>query len=420
MNWQGIRNITPMQAGLFLALLIVVFLPNYGIRKYGPSPAVPALLLCFLGMWWVFRERLALWRDTAQRRWLVVFLLLWVPVAISVPESLDKRESLSILGVLLLYFFTGAALLRALRTPEARTWLIAWVGFVLLFWLADGLVQFFFGSDFFGVNLSKKGRILGPFRGNTHFAVLLAILLPLLVHYFLGRRPWMAILAFSVGAVVAILVGSRAVMVYLAISGTGLFLRLPGARAKWMVVVAVVVVAVTAWVSSPVLRERAERLEALSAPTFESMDKLMSGRVSIWSNAMRMTADRPLTGVGAGAYQEAYAQYADPETDRFLKKNRRAFHAHQLYFGVAAETGLTGLAALAAIFVLAVVWVRKATPAQRLQAWPFSMGLLVYAFPINSQPPLYTQWLFPVLVLLLCGLLAALDDPADTSTASRV
>ncbi|MCK7580744.1 MAG: hypothetical protein MZV65_37320 [Chromatiales bacterium] len=47
--------------------------------------------------------------------------------------------------------------------------------------------------------------------------------------------------------------------------------------------------------------------------------------------------------------------------------------------------------------------------------------MVIYAFPINSQSVLYTHRLFPVLLLMLCGMLAALDEPqADAAPSEQV
>ena len=41
MNWQTVKNLTHVQVGAFLALLIVAVMPNFGL-KYGASPALPS------------------------------------------------------------------------------------------------------------------------------------------------------------------------------------------------------------------------------------------------------------------------------------------------------------------------------------------------------------------------------------------
>lgn len=416
---QSIRNfpgsITHQRFGTWLALLIVAFLPNYGIEKYGPSPVIPAALLCLLGIWLVWRERMALFANAAQRRWSWLFLLLVVPVALSVPASFAPRMSLSILLVLCLYFFAGVALIRALADDVQRAWLVKWVAVILLVWMADTIIQYLLGRDLLGVTMTADGRAPGPFFGNLRLSLYLSLLLPILLWWLWPRGALLALAAFGAAIAVAMMGGARNALVYLVIVGAGLFWRLPGGRQKWLTVMTLAVFAGIAITLTPTLQERFSRFGLLMNPTFENVDRLLSYRLTIWDTAANMVQDRPLLGVGAGAFQKAYAQYSTLPNDIYLRGDTRAFHAHQLYVGMTAETGLVGLLALVAIIFLCIRWYWMASASQRTAAWPFALGLTVYAFPVNSQPVLYQQWLFPVLLLLLAGMLAALESGSGTA-----
>lgn len=411
MNWQAIKSVSAAQLGAWLALLIVLCSPNYGIEKYGPSAAVPAFLLALVGMWLVWRDRQAVFAVRAQRRWATVFALLFVPALVSVPGSYNLPTSGGTAGILLLYGFAGIALIHALRERSRRDWLIRWTTVAVLFWLADAYIQLVFGRDLFGVEINPGDyRVLGPFAGNLHLSLLLVFLLPMVLTTLLPRG-WTATLAvFALAGVIAMLGGSRAALFFLAVVAVGLFTRLPGGRRKWLLAGLLLGVGGAASMLSPVVEQRFSLFSDLRHPTFESMNHLLSYRMWIWDTALNMIIDRPFRGVGAGAFQAAYEHYSTYPGDVFRGGAARAFHAHQLYIGLAAETGLFGLCAFVTILVLALRWHRRATPDQRFAAWPFGLGLLVYAFPINSQPPLYMQWLFPVLLLLLGGMFAALDE----------
>jgi len=410
-----------VQVGAFLALLIVLFLPNYGIEKYGPSPAVPAFLLTLMGMWLLWRQRTTLFASVAQRRWLAAFLLLFLPVLLSVPGSLDLRVSASIAAVMVFFFFTGVALVESLRADAERDWLIRWVAIVIAFWVADAYVQIVVGRDLFGITATADNRVLGPFDGNLRLSLFVALLLPMLLLWLIPRGWAVTFTAFALAGAVAMLSGSRAVLVFLAVIGAGLFLRLPGGRRKWLVVGILLLAGGVAATMSPVLMQRLELFGELRHPTFAALNHILSFRLWIWDTALNMVADRPLTGVGAGAFQAVYDHYSTIPGDIFRSGVTRAFHAHQLYVGLAAETGLIGLAAFCVLILLALRWYWRATPERRERAWPFALGLLVYVFPLNSQPVLLSQWLFPVMVLLLAGMLAALDDSGSgTKPAEQV
>lgn len=414
-------DIRHAQLGAFLALLIVAFSPNYGIEKYGPSPAVPAFLLCLMGLWLLWRERVALFDAPAMRRWPLMFLLLYVPVLISVPGSLEPRTSLTIAAVLPLYFFAGLALVRALRETVQREWLARWVAVLLLFWAADGAIQYLFGVDLFGVPIGPQDRVLGPFANNTRLPLMLALFAPLMLAAFLPERPRLAWLAFAFVAVVAILNGTRTMLPWLAVVAVALFLRLPKSRWRWAALLALVAGAVTVVALSPALVAKLGMLRYVDSLGFETFDRLLSFRLTIWDTAVNMLMDRPWTGVGAGAFDSAYNEYALRSADFFRDLGLSPYHAHHLYFGVAAESGLPGLAALTAMAVLGVRWYFALPREARRPAWPYAVAMLIYAFPVNSQPVPFTHWMFPVLLLLLAGMLAALDPPrTETGPTPRV
>jgi len=407
--------------GALLALLIVVFSPNYNIVKFGPSPAVPAFLLAMLGGWLLWRERTQVFAKPAMRRWAIIFLLLFVPVLVSVPLSHDLRLSAGTAGGLALYFFCGVALVRALRSDAERAWLAKWVTVVLLFWAVDSGIQYVFGHDLFGIAVAKQGRILGPFAHNLHQSVLLLLLMPLMLWWLAARSTAGALAAFLATGVAALLGGARTIFLWLGIVATALLMRLPGRRWKWGALVAMLAVIGMTLVISPALQERFGRFARIGtvAVNFNNLDLLLSRRLSLWDTGLNMIRERPLTGVGVGAFRSAYSDYSTYPEDAFHGRlaKQKPHHAHQLYISTAAETGLPGLVALILIFALCIKWYLAAPPSRRDQAWPYAVGLFVYAFPINSQPVLYSQWLFPVLLLLLAGMLAALDDaPVEVAT----
>jgi O-antigen ligase len=146
---------------------------------------------------------------------------------------------------------------------------------------------------------------------------------------------------------------------------------------------------------------------------FQTLDHMLSGRMIIWETAGEMLKDRPLTGVGAGAFADAYDQYATRPEDPFRSGGDYVggvYHAHQMYVSIAAESGLIGLAGLLAAIGLLIRWYRQAAPDLRSRAAPYAASLAVIAFPLQSQPVLYRAWWFPVVLLLLSGFIIALQS----------
>jgi len=405
------------QIGRILALLLVFWSPFVG------GPRLFSVLLAVMAGWLVYRERAALFARPAMKRWSMIFLLLWIPVLLSVPDSYKLSHSLKIAASLPLYFLAGAALIHSLRRDLDRSWLATGIGLTLALWLVDGLVQYFLGRDLIGVPLMPDGRVVGAFGDNLHLSLLLAVLAPVGLWLLLPKGALWVIGAYLAGAFVALMSGSRMSLAMLLLVAAGVYWR-----ATWryklpsLIVAAVAAAGLLALAANqPLVQERLERTRAIGDWSFTGIDTALSGRLTIWETAGRMLVDRPITGVGAGAFAAAYDRYTTRPDDPFRAGggfDGGVYHAHQMYVSIAAETGLIGLMSVLTALFLGVKWYFAAPPERRRQAWPFAFGLLVAVFPVNSQPVIYTHWWFPVLLLLLCASLAALD-PADDSGDSE-
>jgi O-antigen ligase len=219
--------------------------------------------------------------------------------------------------------------------------------------------------------------------------------------------------------------GVRMVFVMLVIIAVGLYLKLPRWRWKLPSLLLAFALLLTAMSLSPQMQLRMIRMSEVRDFNFEAINLPLGYRPMIWETASHMLLARPLTGVGAGAFAKAYDDYSTRPDDRFRGGAvEKVYHAHQVYFAMAAESGWPGLIGLIAAIGLCVKWYRAASPERRNQAWPYALGLMVYFFPLNTQPPLYHgNWLFPVILLLFAMLLAALDgepSPKDTNVPERV
>ncbi len=417
MNWQAIRNLTHTQVGVFLGLLIVAVMPNFGL-KYGASPALPAALLALLGGWLVWKQRAAVFAARSTRHLTIVFVLLLVPVLISIPASYQPRYSAAIAGALVVYYLSGLALVRVLRGDAERAWLAKWILFVLAFWIVDSLIQYLFGTDLFGITRTSDMRVLGPFKETLRQPMLIALLIPVALWVLLRKGVLPAFLFFVAAAFVATLAGVRTVVVMLAVVAVGFYLKLPRWRFKIPAALLAGAIVLATMSLTPAMKERMSRLGEIRDIKFETIDYLLSNRATIWETAGHMLLAHPLTGVGAGAFAKAYDDHATRPGDVYRGGGVKVYHAHQEYISMGAETGLPGLIGLIIAIGLCWKWYRSATPERREQAWPYALGLSVYFFPLNSQAPLYHgNWLFPVILLLFAGLIAALDGEPSAQGA---
>jgi O-antigen ligase len=279
-------------------------------------------------------------------------------------------------GVLALFYGSLAlSTLASGRPLEAAGWSRLWVVltyFVVFWWLRDrrhaartvrllvaaaavtaayGIVQHYTGADWYRTLLGRatevhprqpgaSGYAVVGFFGNyltfAHcmvyplaFAVALAargarlglVAAPLLVVaivFSTARGAWLAFVALAAG--VALLARGRRTALVLGALG---------------------LTAVLGFALAPDLRAHAAGMFAVDGPN--------RGRLGIYRANLDIIREHPVLGLGFGRYKTAGRPYyeAHPEADR-------RSHAHNNYLQIAAEAGLTGLAAFGLLFATAL------------------------------------------------------------------
>lgn len=131
--------------------------------------------------------------------------------------------------------------------------------------------------------------------------------------------------------------------------------------------------------------------------------------------AVRMIAERPLTGIGLSEFYRRSGEYASPELLALFPRARNE-NAHNNFLQIAAELGIVGLAAFVWVLV-AVLSTARPESTQRLHA-----GLIVAiaAFLLTclgGHPLLVHEAAYPFWILL--GIAAAGPGPTETSPPSR-
>ena len=380
-------------------------------QPFTSGARLPSFLLLLLGGWFLFKKRIN-WNDQSVRRLGFIFILLLAPILISIPGSFNLTGSIKVALVLILFFVVGLALLQGLRTEADHAWMQRWLTIVLMVWLGDGFVQFILGYDILGIPMGSDGRMMGPFPDNLHFALFLTVLMPIMLWRMVKEHPIAAIAIIALIGFAAGMSGARSNILFYLLAIATLMPRF-GWWHRALIVLALLVAVVAAAGQSATTASKFQQFNVGSntQSLFEKLDHILSGRMIIWETAGKMIMDRPLTGVGAGAFAEAYDHYATRPEDPFRSGggyDGGVYHAHQMYVSIAAESGLIGLAGIVAAVGVCIFWFVRTSEAQRAAAAPYAASLAVIAFPLQSQPVLYRAWWFPIILLLLCGTLSSL------------
>jgi putative inorganic carbon (HCO3(-)) transporter len=200
----------------------------------------------------------------------------------------------------------------------------------------------------------------------------LAILVPIPIAFLLGARKWtiriLAAAAALAGSLVLLFSQSRSGLL-----GFTLALLAMGVAYARRFMVVVVIVAIFG-LGAIFVADSFPTDRLLGAAGGGSALEGLEGRLEIWSRALYMIQDFPLTGVGLGMFDPVldmlYPLFShDPST--------RVYHAHNILLAQAVTVGLPGLVAFGSMLLLLLVVAFQCVRLARSGPFrPLAIGLL--------------------------------------------
>lgn len=329
------------------------------------------------------------------RSFTLAFFLFWIPMMLSVPDAFELSEALRVTVLYLRFFFAGLFIIWAIDSPEKRDLLLKLTSYLLLFWTADAVFQFFAGFNSFGYPLLHQ--LTGVFGRHLKLGITLAILSPFIISWSMERWPnWVSLLILTAIVFVIIAAGTRSswVMFGVILLAYALsYLRAHKEKATVLIFVALCTLAATATVSYKYFDSVSRRVDQtllLFSGDREKLDVALSYRLPIWSGAWTMIRNHPVNGVGTRNYRDAYGAHVEQD-DYYVQINVVPSHPHQYLLEIASETGLIGISGLVLIYLLFIRQWKAASPLQRKLSFPVAVSMLALWFPINTHHAFYSS-----------------------------
>ncbi|ODU13906.1 MAG: hypothetical protein ABS91_00790 [Thiobacillus sp. SCN 64-35] len=368
------------------------------LLPFGRSSELPMFVMAILGGFLIWKQGRAVAWPGGARTFSLLFLCLWVPMALSVPDSLWFKKSLSTVLTYPRIYLAGIYIIWMLRTELARERLLKLSAWLLLFWVFDALVQAVVGYDLLGYAYPERlNGLYGP--DNWKLGLTLAMLSPVVWEYVSCHgRKWQLVLAWLGTAAVVLLASNRQSWVVFALATVvwgWRYAHSQGLRPLRMLVpamLAAVLAGFTAYHLNPKFAVQVDKTLLAKQLTYENMNDASSGRLQIWANASRVFLDHPVNGVGVRAYRHAYPLYAQAGDIFVGADGTGAIYAHQVVFEVGSESGLFGLVGLLGFYTLLLAAARRAHASASSFAWPFMVGLLAWWFPFNAHTAIYSAY----------------------------
>jgi O-antigen ligase len=320
-----------------------------------------------------------------------------------------------------------------LREPSGRRIVVWAVGIAVVLQAGLGLVQTAAAAGPTGFVVGGVLRAFGTFDQPNPFGGYLGLHIPLIISaaiYARGsRRRWLVLLGI---VVLMAIVASRSRGAWLGIGASSLIVLLsagrqaiPRARGLLALIAAAVLaisLAMLGGVFDRVLPPDIERTIQGEHPVGDVVrhrahdDFAIAQRVAHWTAGWRMFRDRPVLGVGAGNFDDAYRTYALKPFDEPLG------HAHNVVLNFGAEAGLFGMLMFAGLslwaFGIALAAVRRARGTAFEWTSVGALGALVGFSTHNLVDSLFVSGMGIVFASILSLALVTPEQPNKSSAAA--
>ncbi len=390
-------------------ILIVAALP---LLVSGAMFHAPIALMAVLGATYLVRDHRSLRNDPGARFIVWIFLCLWVPQLIALPDAASPGRSLTMAAVYLMYPLAAVFMLRGLGPGRQWIHFAAGAAAIVCIWALDvipgatGLVEW-------PVQRADPRYIPGALFSRFLVGHVAAVVSPLV--FELVRRQsrahrWVWVLPVVLTALV-FLSGRRVAWVMLLISAATYLvylvrLKRPEPRRVALAVLFPTVVAVLVYLGNGETRNRVNLTAGLFSTDVETIDVALSWRLDIWKTGFAVAESNWANGVGARGFRGVYADYA-ADDDFWLQGHLDgAYHPHLFALEVAAETGVPGLLGYGlALWLLWSVLLRS-RPGGDDWLWPCGIAAIVATLPLNAHAAFYGAY-WSTVIWWLIGLVAA-------------
>lgn len=201
-------------------------------------------------------------------------------------------------------------------------------------------------------------RVYGSFGTPNTMAAYLEMTVPLLIacvpiawwgpnrDRFHRIEQWLMLAAIAVGGVVIALTQSRGGALGMIAALAVIWIQLTG-RTR-LITAGIAVVALAGFLVTSPGQSQVDRFLELRSESSSTEDRSEAayragaGRGALWAAAIDMIEDNPLTGVGAGEFDEHYREYAVSWLERYPRGQ-----AHNVWLQMGAQAGIWGIMAYA-------------------------------------------------------------------------
>jgi probable O-glycosylation ligase (exosortase A-associated) len=326
----------------YLGILIYIILSYMRFEEIIPALSnlhLTRLLTFALIVVWAIRTAITKSKLYLKEKGILLLYLFFLMLALSIPLSFWPTRSLNTFIEMLKILIFIILLIHLVDNQKKLK------SFIWVFFIVNGFLAFNAIKDFVVLGPSAVATRIGGgtkgFLGDANdFALALNVALPFAFYLFLSEKKWVSkfflLLSLSLFTLGIISTASRGGFVTLIFLFLYFILK---SKHKLVGIFSILLILFLIFIFAP--KEYWQRQMTI---TSYQQDESAMGRIHAWKAGVSMFADRPLLGVGVGAYEVAYGV-------KYGGKRGPWFAPHNTYIQIGAETGFFGI-----LFYLALLF----------------------------------------------------------------
>ena len=379
-------------------LLIVSCIPLFSTKALFN---LPLFVMAVLGIRQLVAQHEIFRQNRIIRTLTVLFLCLWIPLILSLPDAVNPARSIGVVARYLLLILAGIFIVWSCRSAYVRQRINVSVVVLVIFLCVDSLIQYFLGRNLLG-NPMMGGRVTSIFYPKLHMGLLLAVLSPVVFEYTRQKfNRFKPVVILPVVLIAVILMAGNRVSWIMLLMAASLYLlyhyRYSTKQPGWRTLLSgIVLISITLLIvyKTPFVKERINETDGVFSTDFATIDKATAYRLSIWKVGLKVFQANWINGIGPRGFRYVYAQYAD-KGNYFLKPslvNKGATHPHLMILEVAVETGIPGLLGYLLFFIVLCRYFLRLNRRRREFMFPWMIAILVAVFPLNAHMAWYASY----------------------------
>ncbi|VAW72331.1 hypothetical protein MNBD_GAMMA12-1721 [hydrothermal vent metagenome] len=361
---------------------------------------LPLVIMAIIGLVIIIRKREKIRQHSKAYRiiWLL-FLCLWIPILLSLPDAVNFARSSGITARYLLFPLAGVFILYVMQHEFVRLRITQAILLILALFSFDGLVQYFWGYNLLGYPPMGGSRLTGFFSPKPLLGTILAIFSPLVFELIRKTRlrypiVWLLLPLFIV---LILLGGGRHAWIMFIMAGAIyglLMLLLHYSKIQFrtsLLAGAIVIISIATASQIPYVKSRIGKTTGVFSTDFDKFDKSTSYRLSLWVVARNMYFNNPVNGVGPRGYRYAYADNA-LKSNFWMNRGKNEIgstHPHLFILEVSSETGIIGLLGYLLFYIILIRYYWQCDKKNKQQMTPWFIIIFIAFFPLNSFMALY-------------------------------